>query len=75
MVTVAELNCQDDDCPEVETVIAIFETSKPKIQTTLHSSIEGITDDGIEQFCRSAKNTLQHSEASEGASDKTNSFI
>jgi hypothetical protein len=23
-VMVTELNCQDDDCPEVETVIAIF---------------------------------------------------
>ena len=56
-VMVTELNCQDDDCPEVETVVAIFEPGKSKIQTTLHSSVEEITDAEIDGFCRNAQNT------------------
>src|SRR5580698_880973 len=56
-VMVTELNCQEEDCPEVETVIAIFEPNKPKVQTTLHSSIEEITDDEIERFCSNVQGT------------------
>jgi hypothetical protein len=73
-VMVTELNCQDEDCPEVETLIAIFEPNKPKIQTTLHSSIEEITDDEIERFCRNMQSNHQQSEAPLGAADKTNQF-
>jgi hypothetical protein len=51
-VIVTELNCQDDDCPEVETVIAIFRANQQKVQITLHSSIEELTDTEIEQACR-----------------------
>jgi hypothetical protein len=51
-VMVTELNCQDDDCPEVETVIAIFRANQQKVQITLHSSIEELTDTEIEQACR-----------------------
>ncbi len=54
-VMVTELNCQDEDCSEVETIIAIFRPSQPKIQATLHSSIEEITEAEIERFCRSAQ--------------------
>ena len=56
-VMVTELSCQDADCPEVETVIAIFEPNKPKVQTTLHSSIEEITDDEIGRFCSNVQGT------------------
>jgi len=51
-VMVTELNCQDEDCPEVETIIGLFRPGLPEFKSTLHSSIEEITDDEIEQFCR-----------------------
>jgi hypothetical protein len=54
---VTELNCKDADCPEVETVIAIFCTGRPKVQVTLRSSIEEISRDEIESFCRNVKDS------------------
>jgi hypothetical protein len=74
-VMVTELNCQDDDCPEVETVVAIFEPGKSKIQTTLHSSLEEITDAEIDEFCRNAQKTPQQPESSLGASGENNQSI
>jgi hypothetical protein len=56
------LNCQDEDCPEVETVIAIFRPGQQKFQATLHSGIDEITDEEIERFCRSVRETPQPSE-------------
>lgn len=61
-VVVTELNCQDEDCPKVVTVIAIFVPSKPKIPTTLNSSIEEITDGQIERLCQNLQDHLQPSE-------------
>lgn len=61
-VIVTELNCQDDDCPEVETVIAIFRPEQPKLQITLHSSIEELTDAEIERSCRNVENQSNQSE-------------
>lgn len=54
-VMVTELNCKDADCPEVETVIAIFCTGRPKVQVALRSSIEEIGRDEIESFRRGIK--------------------
>ncbi len=51
-VMVTELNCQDEDCPEVETVIALFRPHIPEIKSTLHSSIEDLTEDDLQSFCR-----------------------
>lgn len=51
-VMVTELNCQDEDCPEVETVIALFRPGLPEFKYTLHSSIEEITSDEIALFCQ-----------------------
>ncbi|QHN02663.1 hypothetical protein FTO74_04225 [Granulicella sp. WH15] len=73
-VMVTELNCQDDDCPEVETIIAIFRASQPKIQATLHSSIDEITEAEIERFCKNAQDVLQ-AEATVSVSDATNQPI
>ena len=61
-VMVTELNCQDEDCPEVETVIAIFRPGQQKFQATLHSGIDEITDEEIERFCHSVRETPQPSE-------------
>lgn len=54
-VMVTELNCQDEDCPEVETVIALFRPGLPEVKSTLHSSIEEITDNEIERFCQNVQ--------------------
>lgn len=70
-VMVTELNCQDDDCPEVETVIAVFRPSHPKMQITLHLSIDEITEAEIERFCKNAQGALQ-TEATVSVSDATN---
>ena len=71
-VMVTELNCQDDDCPEVETVIAIFRTHQQKIQITLHSSIEEITDAEVQQFCRNVQNKPNQPEETTVASEQNN---
>lgn len=71
-VMVTELNCQDDDCPEVETVIAIFRPEQPKLQITLHSSIEELTDAEIERSCRKVQNQSNHSEETTVASEQNN---
>jgi hypothetical protein len=62
-VMLTELNCQDEECPEVETVVAIFKPGQQKIQVTLHSGIEEITDQEIEHFCRNLQQAHRLSEA------------
>jgi hypothetical protein len=52
----------------VETVIAIFRPDQPKLQITLHSSIEELTDAEIEQSCRKIRNQSNHSEEATAAS-------
>ena len=71
-VMVTELNCRDDDCPEVETVIAIFRPEQPKVQITLHSSIEELTDAEIERSCRNVENQSNRSEEMLLASEQHN---
>jgi hypothetical protein len=71
-VIVTELNCQDDDCPEVETVIAIFRPEQPKLQITLHSSIEELTDAEIERSCRNVEDQSNQSEEMLLASEQHN---
>jgi hypothetical protein len=71
-VMVTGLNCQDDDCPEVETVIAIFRANQQKVQITLHSGIEEITDAEVEQFCRNVQNKPNQPEEITVASEQNN---
>jgi hypothetical protein len=71
-VMVTELNCQDNCCPEVETVIALFTPGKPKIQATLPSSVEELTDGEIERLCRNIQNNPDHYQASPGAANGNN---
>jgi hypothetical protein len=71
-VMVTELNCQDDDCPEVETAIAIFRPDQPKLQITLHSSIEELTDTEIEQACRDIQSKSNPPEETTVASEQNN---
>ena len=71
-VMVTELNCQDDDCPEVETVIAIFRAHQQKIQITLHSGIEEMTDAEVEQLCRNVRNRPDQPEETTVTSEQNN---
>jgi hypothetical protein len=57
-VMVTELNCQDEDCPEVETVIAIFQPGLERFQATLHASSDEISDSEIESVCRNFRNIM-----------------
>lgn len=66
-VMVTELNCQDDDCPEVETVIAIFRPDVEKIQKTFHCAIDEITDGEVERFCQNLREQLPEVAAPAGA--------
>ena len=71
-VMATELNCQDNDCPEVETVIAIFRPHQSKIQITLHSSMEELTDTEIEQACRDIQRKSNPSEETAVTSEQNN---
>lgn len=68
-VMVTELNCQDEDCPEVETVIAVLRPGRRKAQVTLPSCIEQVADEEIERFCRTVLEAPQPPDASPGASE------
>lgn len=74
-VMVTELNCQDQHCPEIETVIAVFRPGQTKIQATLHSSIEKIADNEIELICRNAQNSFELSEGPKSVSDETDQIL
>ena len=50
-VMVSELACMEEGCPPVETVIAVFRPSMPKIQFRLHRPMAEITAHDIEEMC------------------------
>ena len=68
-VMVTELNCHDDECPEVETVIAVFRPGHQKLQVKLHSGIEEVADEEIERVCRGLGETPQSSQAPSAGSE------
>ena len=46
-VSVAELACRDEGCPDIETVIGIMEADKPIRTVRLHLAIAEVTRDAI----------------------------
>jgi len=42
-VTVAELACRDEGCPDIETVIGILEPGKPVRTARIHAPMEKLT--------------------------------
>ncbi len=42
-VTVAELTCRDDECPDIETVIGILEPNKPIATVRIHAAMTEVT--------------------------------
>ena len=50
-VLVTELQCREEGCPPLETVIAVFPVSGPKKQFKLHRPLAEITNDDIDRLC------------------------
>ncbi|WFE87320.1 nitrate reductase [Roseibium porphyridii] len=42
-ITVAELACRDEGCPDIETVIGVLEPDKPIVKFRLHSTMTEVT--------------------------------
>lgn len=43
LITVAELACRDEGCPDIETVIGVLEPDKPIITIRIHAAITEVT--------------------------------
>ena len=74
-VMVTEFTCQDQDCPEVETVIAVFRPGVEKVQATLHCPMDEITEDEIERFCRRVQSDLSGDRTSTDVQEDDNQPI
>ena len=46
-VTVAELACRDEGCPDIETVIGILEPKKPIRTARVHSPMADVTEKAV----------------------------
>lgn len=42
-ITVAELACRDEGCPDIETVIGVLEPEKPIVTIRVHATMTEIT--------------------------------
>ena len=51
MVMVTELSCKDDDCPDIETVIAVLRRGEPKLHAKLTSAIADLSDEDVQVLC------------------------
>jgi hypothetical protein len=50
-VLVTELQCREDGCPPLETVIAVFSSAGPKLQFKLHQPLDEVTDQDVVRLC------------------------
>jgi hypothetical protein len=57
-VMVTELTCSEEGCPPIETVIAVFQSAKPKIQFKMHRSLADITAHDIHEICAQQTNAI-----------------
>lgn len=46
-VTVAELACRDDGCPDIETVIGVLEPEKPIVTLRVHAHMNEVTKEAV----------------------------
>ena len=46
-ITVAELACRDEGCPDIETVIGILEVDKPIVTLRLHAKMTELSRDDV----------------------------
>ena len=56
-VMVSELACMEEDCPPIETVIAVFRPDMERLQFRLHRPIAEITAHDIEEICAQQVNS------------------
>ncbi|MEM9631471.1 MAG: nitrate reductase [Pseudomonadota bacterium] len=42
-ITVVELSCRDDGCPDIETVIGVLEPDKPIMKLRVHATMIEVT--------------------------------
>jgi hypothetical protein len=52
IVMVSELQCQEEGCPPIETVIAVMETSKEKRMFKIHKAIDELTQNEVEEVIK-----------------------
>lgn len=53
-VTVAELACRDDGCPDIETVIGVLEPDKPIVKIRVHSTMIEVTRADVAEAVQTA---------------------
>lgn len=56
-ITIAELACQDEECPDVETVIGILEPKAPLTTLRIHSPMKMLSRTDIAEAVCTAKTT------------------
>lgn len=49
IVMVSELQCREENCPPIETVIAVMETGKEKQMFKIHKAIDELTETEVRQ--------------------------
>jgi hypothetical protein len=49
IVMVSELQCREEGCPPIETVIAVMETGKEKRMFKIHKPIDELTQNEVEE--------------------------
>lgn len=54
-VLVTELACEDEDCPDVETVVAVLQAGQPKLQVKVDFGIDVLSDEQVQDLCVSLR--------------------
>lgn len=49
IITIAELACRDEGCPDIETVIGILEPDVPIQTIRVHCELKEVTKDGLKE--------------------------
>jgi hypothetical protein len=52
IVMVSELQCREEGCPPIETVIAVMETGKEKRMFKIHKPIDELTQNEVEELIK-----------------------
>ena len=52
-ITVSELACRDDGCPDIETVIGVLEPDKPIATIRIHGPMSDVTETDVMEAARS----------------------
>jgi hypothetical protein len=64
-VLVTELQCREEGCPPLETVIAVFRPGGPKLQLKLHQPLAEVADQDVARLCFQSLTENQRKEKTE----------